>query len=198
MPESAKDPLQLVKKRPFNREWEPCVHIEGVFSPEECDRIVDLRTAMKQGKAAPFKDQGLYRDSQICWIRPNPESAWLFDKLRRIVVHLNGKFYRAELDGFTEPIQLSEYGVGHFYDWHLDTGKEEASVRKLSFTVQLSDPSDYEGGDMEVFASVRPDALPRTRGTIGVFPSYLLHRVNKVTKGTRISIVGWIGGPPYR
>lgn len=102
------------------------------------------------------------------------------------------------MDGFTEPLQLSEYGVGHFYDWHLDMGKNDFSVRKISFVVQLSDESDYEGGELEVFSSIHPDVQPKSRGTMVIFPSYILHRVTKVTRGARLSLVGWIGGPPYR
>ncbi len=192
------EPITLVKRRPFNKDWNVCGHFEAAFGPEECDRIIALRKEMKVGEATPVPNAGVHRDSRICWVRPSPDSAWLFEKLRQAVVHVNNTVYRAELDGFTEPLQISEYGVGHFYDWHLDIGRNESSIRKISFIVQLSDEADYEGGEFEVFSSVHPVAVPITRGTIVLFPSYILHRVAKVTRGTRMSLVGWIGGPPYR
>jgi PKHD-type hydroxylase len=102
------------------------------------------------------------------------------------------------LDGFTEPLQISEYGVGHFYDWHLDIGKGAASIRKISFVVQLSEETDYAGGELELLSNIHTKTQPKTRGTIVLFPSYILHRVTRVTRGTRMSLVGWVGGPPYR
>lgn len=192
------EPITLVKRRPFNKDWNVCGHFESAFSPEECGRIIALRTEMKAGEATPVPKAGPPRDSRICWVRPSPDSAWLFEKLRQSIVHVNNTVYRAELDGCTEPLQISEYGVGHFFDWHLDIGRDESSIRKISFIVQLSDEADYEGGVFEVFSSVHPVAVPKTRGTIVLFPSYILHRVTKVTRGSRMSPVGWIGGPPYR
>jgi PKHD-type hydroxylase len=190
--------IPLVKPRSFNEDWRVSGYLEGGFDAEECDRIVALRTEMKVGKARPGRNVGLMRDSRICWVRPNPESAWLFEKLRQAVVHVNQNVYRAELDGFTEPLQISEYGVGHFYDWHLDIGKSAASIRKISFVVQLSEETDYEGGELELLFATHPVAQPKTRGTIVLFPSYILHRVTRVTRGSRMSLVGWVGGPPYR
>lgn len=190
--------ITLVKPRPFNKDWHVSGRLEGGFDAEECDRIVALRTEMKVGKTSPARNAGLMRDSRICWVRPSPESAWLFEKLRQAVVYVNRNVYRAELDGFTEPLQISEYGVGHFYDWHLDIGKGAGSIRKISFVVQLSEETDYEGGELELLSNVHPKTQPKTRGTIVLFPSYILHRVTRVTRGSRMSLVGWVGGPPYR
>ena len=63
--------------------------------------------------------------------------------------------------------------------------------------MQLSDPASYEGGNLEIMNSRDPQAMPRDRGVIIMFPSFTLHRVTKVTRGVRRSLVGWIGGPPF-
>jgi len=63
--------------------------------------------------------------------------------------------------------------------------------------VQLSNPADYEGGEFE-FLLVTDELGPRSRGSLIAFPSYLAHRVRPVTSGTRLSLVSWIGGPPFR
>ncbi|MGB0178111.1 MAG: 2OG-Fe(II) oxygenase, partial [Owenweeksia sp.] len=83
-------------------------------------------------------------------------------------------------------------------DWHMDFGAGEISHRKLSMTVQLSDPADYEGGDLEFMINQKVVTAPRTRGTVIVFPSFILHRVTPVTKGVRHSVVGWVSGTPFR
>ena len=69
--------------------------------------------------------------------------------------------------------------------------------RKLSVVVQLTDPSDYEGGIFE-FKTVETPANFKTRGSILVFPSYLEHQVTEITEGTRYSLVCWAEGPRWR
>ena len=90
------------------------------------------------------------------------------------------------------------YGSEDHFDWHLDFGPGAISERKLSITVQLSDEDAYEGGDLEFMVNKEYVKAPREQGTVIVFPSFIMHRVTPVTKGTRESIVGWIAGPPFR
>jgi PKHD-type hydroxylase len=179
--------------------WMPGVAGEGIFSAEECDRIIALRDEMRSGAAEGDQGQAgdgpKIRDSKICWVQPRQEQSWLFGKLMQICQQVNQQHFGLSLFGYTEPLQISEYGEGSFFDWHLDMGNGRYSVRKLSFVVQLSDPGDYEGGDLQVMGGPEPFTFPRSRGAMALFPSYILHRVTPVTRGTRMSAVGWIGGP---
>ena len=77
-------------------------------------------------------------------------------------------------------------------------GPERFSIRKLSLVVQLSDPADYQGGELQVLSAEEPTTFSKARGTVVVFPSYVLHRVMPVTSGTRFSLAGWVGGPHLR
>lgn len=65
-------------------------------------------------------------------------------------------------------------------------------------TIQLSDTDAYEGGDLQFMINNKIENTPREKGTIIIFPSFIMHRVTPITKGTRHSIVGWVSGPPYR
>jgi predicted 2-oxoglutarate/Fe(II)-dependent dioxygenase YbiX len=95
-----------------------------------------------------------------------------------------------------EPLQLAEYAVGDGYDWHLDIGPGTADLRKLSASVQLSDPAEYDGGDLEIWGT---GGVDRARGTIIAFPSYIPHRVTAVTRGVRRALVAWAAGDaPFR
>ena len=89
------------------------------------------------------------------------------------------------------------YNENDFYDMHVDHHYQGVGQypRKLSFTMQLSEPSEYEGGDVMLITSQNPFAIPKERGTITFFPSYTLHEVKPITKGTRKALVGWIHGP---
>lgn len=115
-----------------------------------------------------------------------------------------------EVHGFkdNDPTYVMRYDVGDHYTWHVDNGLAEPPLgtRKLSFSLQLSDPNDYDGGDLEFAAyspAIDPEAPPpspvfRQRGALVVFPSFMLHRISPITRGTRYAMVGWVHGPPFR
>ena len=82
----------------------------------------------------------------------------------------------------------------------MDLGPGETSTRKISYSIQLSDGDEYEGGDLVIFPDDSTDEerlLFRCKGTIILFPSYRPHCVTPVTKGTRNAIVGWIHGDAF-
>ncbi len=178
--------------------WSPVVGADAVFSADDCQAVLDLAGEAKAGAIAEEDSPLPYRKSRVSWLRPAPETNWVFAKAQDFVERVNGHAYRMDLAGFTEPLQIAEYSQGQFYDWHIDLGNLGFSIRKLSFIVQLTDPADYEGGAVELLHAREAQPLPRGRGAMAVFPSYLLHRVNAVTQGRRYSLVGWIGGPHYR
>ena len=102
-------------------------------------------------------------------------------------------------------IQFAKYEVGSHYNWHRDTNidisKTGGATRKISITINLND--DYEGGDLEIDSEDRywkatPRATRSSLGNICVFPSDTYHRVTKVTKGIRYSLVVWVMGEPWR
>lgn len=186
--------------------WMPVVGADGVFSPEECAAVEALVDRTRDGLIVEGQGGGArdgqgnagYRDSRVAWLRPSPETNWVFAKAQGFVEQANAHAYRMELAGYTEPLQVAEYGPGQFYDWHLDLGRDRLSIRKLSFIVQLTDPAAYEGGGVELLCAREPYPLPNGLGSMAVFPTYLLHRVTPVTRGLRKSLVGWIGGPHLR
>ena len=92
---------------------------------------------------------------------------------------------------------IMKYEKGGHFDWHVDTGNEVCH-RKLSFTIQLSNSKDYEGGDVEFIGSKVDTKAFRQKGVCILYPSFLPHRVTKITKGVRHAIVGWIHGPTFR
>lgn len=89
---------------------------------------------------------------------------------------------------------------GDHYDWHIDTFVDtpNAYQRKLSMTVQLSNEWEYEGGDFELKHAGLEEFNTKSKGTILIFPSFLLHRVKPVTKGNRKTLVAWFEGKAFR
>ena len=86
----------------------------------------------------------------------------------------------------------------HYSGWHMDVGNTSStSSRKVTFTIQLSDPSTYVGGDLTI-SSMDGNSEIRQQGTAIVFPSFVSHCVKKVESGTRYCLVGWVHGPSFR
>ena len=103
-----------------------------------------------------------------------------------------------DLVGITHTLQLIRYSAseeipGH-YDWHVDAGNGESATRKISLTVQLTDPYKYKGCDLEVFDHGGQIIASREQGAVSLFPSYMPHRVTPIEQGERYALVIWIHG----
>lgn len=176
---------------------------DKAFSPEECNQIIKLgeSTILNEGRIRkPINEDGVdkaIRDSKICWIYPI-DASWLYERLTYIITNLNDTYFKFNLFGLIEGLQFTKYESpsGH-YGAHIDKSFN-GIVRKLSISVQLSDPQDYEGGDLVVTISGSEDVLPKEKGKLIAFPSYVLHQVKPVTKGTRYSLVAWVTGTPFK
>jgi PKHD-type hydroxylase len=175
-------------------------YFEKAFSRKEIRKIKDLvdSTKLEDGIAGDRVDKG-YRSSKITWIQLDRDSKWLYDKIGSLVNTANKEMWNFNIMGMKEPIQYGEYHStenGH-YDWHLDIGGNIIN-RKISVTIQLSDPAGYEGGELQFMTSKHIDTAPKGLGNVIIFPSYFLHRVTPVTRGVRKSLVLWVSGEAFR
>jgi PKHD-type hydroxylase len=138
------------------------------------------------------------RQSTIAWIAGKPETWWIYDRISQIARASNGQYFEFDLWGIVDDIQYTVYDGGDsHYDWHIDKGSLVAP-RKLSLVVQLSEPDEYQGGDLQLMFAEKPFTCERRKGMIYVFPSWILHRVTPVTAGIRRSLVAWIVGNKFR
>lgn len=174
---------------------------ENGFSQSEIQRLRVLGDSLAQ-ESATVSDNQIHdiRKSRVGWIQNNEDSVWLYDKLGFIARQLNAQFYGFDLFGFVDDLQYTVYtGSGDHYGWHVDRGSDTVAPRKLSMTVQLSAPDEYEGGDLEFMINGdRIDRARREQGLVYVFPSFVMHQVTPVTRGTRRSLVVWLSGPKFR
>jgi PKHD-type hydroxylase len=177
---------------------------EGAFTDGEMDRIEACGDNLTHEKAALFgrdlsEEYSSIRITRTAWIKPGPQTKWIFNRVQAVVRALNDKVWQFDLSGFSEDFQYTVYqgSEGGHYDWHVDQGNL-AKRRKLSLSLQLSDPSQYDGCELQLHASNNIEVAPKTRGTLIAFPSYVLHRVTPITRGVRKSVVVWTTGPKFR
>ena len=162
------------------------------LTDEQCDQILEDFLVDEPVVAkidGDIKDKK--RETLIHPIPYSEKSDWLFKELGDRVGRYNQFGYDFDISGIYGDLQLLEYPVGGHYDWHMDIGLGEAAHRKLSVIVQLSKEEDYEGGEVLFKASEKEHELPKDRGQISVFPSYILHKVNEITEGKRYALVTW-------
>lgn len=173
---------------------------KGAFNTAELDAIIRLGESLAPATARVSGEviREEIRKSQTSWIFPNPTSAWIFDRLSNVILQANSLHFRFDLSGFYQGLQFTKYEApGEHYEWHQDRGAT-VGIRKLSLSLQLSDPDDYDGGELQFLHGKDEETFAKERGLIALFPSWALHRVTPVTRGTRYSLVAWVSGPPFR
>ena len=204
-------------------------YFQSALTPRFCDDLIKYGTAQQEQLAitggqsekinkgeslndSDIEDLKQKRDSNIVWLNDR----WIYKEIQPFI-HKANKLAGWNFDwDWSESCQFTKYKLNQFYDWHCDSWETpynnskdpniHGKIRKLSVTCSLSDPKDYEGGELEFDfrnmdnnkKSVRKCAEISQRGSIVVFPSHVWHRVKPVTKGIRYSLVIWNLGYPFK
>jgi len=188
---------------PYSRKIEPFAWWEGAFTEQELDWLQQkAKEATQEGQIGTGNGGGVNQDirrSELHWLAKSEETQWVFEKLSHVVSKINADYFGFELTGFGEALQLTNYHESNqgTYKWHQDFGGNGIS-RKLSIVLQLSDPSEYEGGELQLLTTGKPISIQKKRGLIVAFPSWTLHQVTPVIRGTRQTLVTWISGPAFK
>ena len=202
-------------------------HFPAALTPKFCDDVIAYANSQEEVmartggygdrklKKEEIKDLKRKRNSDLVWLN----DTWIYKELHPYV-HMANKNAGWNFDWErSESCQFTKYKHNQYYDWHSDSWNkpydrpnnvEHGKIRKLSMTCQLTDGSEYQGGELEFdFRNYDPhmreeakhlkqakEILPK--GSIIVFPSFVWHRVKPVTKGTRYSLVMWNLGYPFK
>ncbi len=202
-------------------------YFTSALTPRFCDDVIAYANAQKESMARTggYEDQQVKKDqvknmqrkrkSDLVWLN----DTWIYKELHPYVHEANKNAgWNFEWDR-SESCQFTKYKHNQYYDWHCDSWDKPydkpdrldyGKIRKLSMTCQLTDGSEYEGGELEFdFRNYDPHMRDETqhlkkakeilpKGSIIVFPSFVWHRVKPVTSGTRYSLVAWHLGQPFK
>lgn len=181
-------------------------YADNLFSKEECKTIKDLVLGIEDkedAKTGSTKDniikESLNRKGHVSWLNSGDLNlTWVYQRLTDCLVNINSQFWNFDLD-YIETLQFTYYDEeGDHYNMHWDYMHQGIHYRKLSFSVQLDDSDEYEGCDLTIFDGKKYIPTSRKQGTIMVFPSFTMHKVEKLISGKRHSIVGWVCGPKFK
>jgi len=169
----------------------------NAFSKEECQTIVDIAKDKGLIRGETFKEVGI-RDSKISWLYPSDNMDWVFRRVTDITLNLNERFFKFDLFGLNEGFQFTNYKApSGKYGEHVDRAIN-IPVRKLSISIQLTNPEEYEGGQLYLYDDDKGTLMDKAQGTLIIFPSFVLHEVMPVTKGERNSLVTWVTGKQFK
>lgn len=118
-----------------------------------------------------------------------------FDPICDFMLEANKKYWNFDL-GNDPAAWLLTYFEGNSYPEHMDD--TPGVTRKLTAVTMLSKPEHYDGGELEIYIPPNRLVMPRTQGSIVVYPSWVIHGVNPVTRGMRQIVNLGYFGPPFR
>ncbi len=172
---------------------------QQIFTKEECEKIIEIceKIGTKNSLLENNVKDETIRKSNTCFLPINEDTKWIFERICKIVIFINDKYFNYDLIGFHE-LQYTKYEKDCFYDKHIDSLYNVYSVRKLSISIQLSDPSSYDGGDLLLHYAPSPDVAKKEQGVLTAFNSLTLHEVTPVSRGERMALVCWVVGPKFK
>lgn len=172
-----------------------------LFTPEQMNQIIsEVNEISRAGQtlqvASNSRPEDEVRRSRICWL-DRKKYDWLYDDMWEIAKEGN-RLYGYDIKPIREQIQVSIYDESQegFYTWHMDVDPD-FMTRKISISVPLNHPAQYEGGDLQFWDGGSVVTATQAPGLPILFPSWIVHRVNPVTQGRRYSMVCWVGGPEW-
>ncbi len=178
-------------------------YFTNVFTEQELEQIIEVGESQPKIKATTVgEDTSLevsdYRVSDIAWLSNNPKTSWVYNRIADLAIKANSEMWNFDIWDFQDDLQYtSYYGNGGHYDWHADLGVG-ISNRKLSVVLQLSNADEYEGGELQMNTGGSILNVPKEKGLICSFPSFVLHRVTPLSSGLRRSLVTWLCGANLR
>jgi PKHD-type hydroxylase len=167
---------------------------EKAFTPDECRKIIEMTKKLPEVEITPgmANINPARKNVNSKYIKMNEQSAWIAQRIMKIVEQANEKFYKIKLHSLAE-LQLAEYNEGSRYDWHMDANGQKAyQDRKISIVVFLSDPKEYEGGKLHWIPALNNVLMEQ--GFIVLFPSFKVSKLTPVKKGTRYTLEAWAHG----
>jgi PKHD-type hydroxylase len=176
-----------------------------IFDKETCEKIINTYRdssnwiLTKIGRHSEIiRDQSVRKSSIIDLSSDEGFMTGFMSDMSAAINQANVQFWNFDISERME-VQIMKYVPGdHYGSWHMDVGNTATtSTRKVTFTIQLSDPNDYSGGDL-IISSMEGNPEIRNQGSATAFPSFVSHCVSKIDTGTRYCLVGWIHGPPFR
>jgi PKHD-type hydroxylase len=192
--------MKIDTHEPSWKNW--IVYIPNYLTLEQCDEVINIGRSLKPQEALIGSIDKGQKNTKI---RKTINTFIPVNKYPFISQHLIKDVHMVNRNnmGFKnitliEDTQYAEYYSDGHYDWHMDSeidGSNQGLIRKISLSILLNNPSEFEGGQLEFMTEGR--SPPLKKGDAVFFASFIMHRVKPVTKGVRKSLVQWFSGTAF-
>lgn len=170
-----------------------CVGFRDVLTLQELAALRDLSEVIPHQPGGVDLADPTYRSSCVAWM--NSESAW-YGRFQELFQDINAGFFHFDIAGM-ERLQFARYVEGDHFGWHIDA-RASGPCRKLALVLCLTRADHYKGGEFEFMQGATVTSRKLEAGELIALPAFTLHRVAKITGGTRRTLVAWATGPEFR
>ena len=179
--------------------FENCYIVRQFLLPADIIFYKQSMSGLNWDESSTVGDTYNYRNSWVKWTPKyqGDKFNWLYERIWNWTNIANDELWNFDLIGFKDSPQYTKYeSPGGKYDWHMDIMGSGINHRKVSFVCELG--TNFEGGKLQFKTGAGHQEIDLNYGDAVLFPSFYLHRVTPLTKGTRESLVQWISGKPYK
>jgi PKHD-type hydroxylase len=169
------------------------------LTKEGCDKIIEVGKKLDlKPMAEPGTDAAKDRKGKYAVIPITDDTRWIFETCSKMVIDMNTQFFEYDLHYISELHFMAYEEKGDVYNKHIDVMYDSAGIRKLSFSIQLSDPETYKGGELLLHFDKDPVKGKSDQGAMTLYPSFSLNETTPLVKGVSYVLVGWVVGPKLK
>lgn len=184
----------------FKQKILTAVTVPKVLTSSQCELVIHDAKAIGMKRAPVLAKDGTRvksytRTCSSCWVPKNDTFGWLYNYVAAVTDEVNKKHYRFDITDMQQ-LQVLRYKPMQWFKWHFDT--YDGSDRKLTMVINLSDPSKYVGGGLQVDGDWLNSDKSSNQGAASFFPSWIKHRARAPLLGERWVLVAWITGPAWK
>jgi PKHD-type hydroxylase len=174
--------------------FSPYVYVENVLSDEEINKLfLDITN---NDSLMPAREDNTIKKTDLIFIPEHESYYWLSEKINVISNFINTHYFGFEIKNVVE-MQVSILKKSHLYRLHSDIEYNvplDNDMRKITFIIQLTDESEYEGGIIKLYHGSNYTNCLKTKGLMFLFPSNIYYEIEPIINGEKKILIGWITG----
>jgi PKHD-type hydroxylase len=184
----------------FKQKILTAVTVPKVLTSSQCELVIHDASAIGMKRAPVLSKDGAKvksytRTCSSCWVPKSTAFQWLYNYVAAVTDEVNNEHYQFDITDMQQ-LQVLRYRPMQWFKWHFDT--YDGSDRKLTMVINLSDPSKYVGGGLQVEGDWENGEKSSDQGAASFFPSWIKHRARAPLLGERWVLVAWITGAAWR
>jgi hypothetical protein len=186
----------------FKQKTLTAVTVPKVLTSSQCELVIHDASAIGMKRAPVLSKDGRSvrswnRTCDSCWVPKSDLFKWLYNYVAAVTDEINNEHYQFDITDMQQ-LQVLRYRPGQWFRWHFDAIETEGDIRKMTMVINLSKPSDYFVGGLQVDGNWHNVNQASDQGAATFFPSWMKHCAKAPIYGTRWVLVAWITGPQWR